>query len=152
MEELSDLNKFSSYIKKKNFNFFFLYNFIFEKILIIELYLKQFFFKFINLKKNCFKYKYFFFNILRYLIILKKKYLYLSNFNILSNILIKKIILSEKFNEKLITLCYLKKKYLFKLKKKIKKKKKKVLIKRKIKKFIRYAFKSIKKTKSINLN
>ena len=79
-EILETLNEFNINIKKNKFNFFYIYKIIFEKIFLIEIYLKQFFFILIKIKKNCFKYKYFFFNIIKYLIILKKKYLYLKQF------------------------------------------------------------------------
>ena len=86
------------------------------------MYLKQFFFILIKIKKNCFKYKYFFFNIIKYLIILKKKYLYLTTLDFFFNIINKKFLLSEQFQTKVMTLCTLKKKMFIKFKKKIKKK------------------------------
>jgi hypothetical protein len=148
-EELENLNKFSIIFKKKKFNFFFIYKIIYAKLLFIENYLKQFFFNLIKLKKNCFKYKYFFFNLIKYLVILKKKYLYLTTFNLFSKILTNKIFLSEKFNNKLMTLCTLKKKYIFKLKKKINKKKKYFLLKTKTKKYLRYVLWNLKKLKKL---
>ena len=55
-ELLDDLNEFNIIFKNNKFNFIYIYKIIFEKILLIEVYLKQFFFILIKIKKNCFKY------------------------------------------------------------------------------------------------
>jgi len=146
-EMLENLNEFSLILKKNKFNFIYIYKFIFEKILVIELYLKQFFFILIKIKKNCFKYKYFFFNIIKYLIILKKKYLYLTTLDLFFKIINKKFLLSEKFNTKLMTLCTLKKKCMLNLKKKIKHKYNVFLMKKKTKKYFGYILRNIRKHK-----
>jgi hypothetical protein len=146
-EILENLNEFTITIKKNKFNFLYIYKVIFEKIFLIEIYLKQFFFILIKIKKNCFKYKYFFFNIIKYLIILKKKYLYLTTLNFFFNIINKKNLLSDKFTVKLMNLCTLKKKCISSLKMKIKTKYNFFLMKKKTKKYFNYILRNIRKYK-----
>jgi len=146
-EMLEDLNEFNILLKNNKFNFIYIYKTIFEKLLLIELYLKEFFFIFIKIKKNSFKYKYFFFNIIKYLIILKKKYLYLTTLDFFFNIINKKFLLSETFNSKVMKLCTLKKKCIMALKKKINNKYNFFLMKKKTKKYFGYIVRNLRKNK-----
>ena len=149
---LENLNESYINLKTNKFNFLYIYKIVFEKIFLIESFLKQFFFILIKIKKNCFKYKYFFFNIIKYLIILKKKYLYLTTLNFFFNIISKNFFLSEKLTNKLMTLCTLKKKSVSTLKNKLKTKYKIFLMKKKTKKYYRYIFWNLRKKKKLITN